>query len=459
MAKKCINFTEYDVLGFDMDFTLARYKLVPFFNMVYDSICQYLVEEKRYSAEIFHNLHEDKDLIYKGLIVDFDKGNVLKLGHDGVILRATHGSKKLSSSDIDQVYGKERKFPEFEAFISGVRSPFNKWRFFENFFDMPALVAFARIVDSLGKLEPAKERSTYIHTWDDVYAALCDLYSPEQFKANKGKFFPNMKREPSKYIDKVSNDIKNWLMSLRQNNRKIFLLTSSFPDFASFVMEYSFGADWKSYFDLIIYGGRKPRFFTENSPFLQVVNTEIGEDSEQLAENGEYCHGNYTDLMKFLREITHKDDPKVIYFGDNLWADAWPSKFYGQWDTVLVLEEMDAEGYAVSDGTVPGHDDSPSSSGKLVFEHSSLVTMEEMELMVSTFWGSIFIDDISDSRAPQEKLMNTTYGDLISQYADVCVPSIEYLAGVPVDNTFSTFNNQAGNIKGFHPGCPKSLLS
>lgn len=46
---------------------------------------------------------------------------------------------------------------------------------------------------------------------------------------------------------------------------------------------------------------------------------------------------------------------QIIYFGDNLWADAWPSKTVCGWDSVLILEEMDAEGYAVSDGTVPGH--------------------------------------------------------------------------------------------------------
>ena len=47
---------------------------------------------------------------------------------------------------------------------------------------------------------------------------------------------------------------------------------------------------------------------------------------------------------------------QVVYFGDNLWADAWPSKRLGGWDSVLVLEEMDAEGYAVTDGTVPGRE-------------------------------------------------------------------------------------------------------
>lgn len=32
-VSETINFAQYDVLGFDMDNTLARYKLVPFFNV------------------------------------------------------------------------------------------------------------------------------------------------------------------------------------------------------------------------------------------------------------------------------------------------------------------------------------------------------------------------------------------------------------------------------------------
>ncbi|CAL1537985.1 unnamed protein product [Lymnaea stagnalis] len=458
-----VNFTDYDILGFDMDFTLARYKLVPFFNMVYDGICRFLVEEKHYDASIFHDLHEDKDLIYKGLIADFEKGNVLKLGHDGVILRATHGTKKLTMEEIEKVYGKNRIFGDYENFQNGLKSPDGKWRFFENYFDIPALVAFARIVDSIRKMDPGEERSTYVHIWAEIYEALEDMYKPTQCRANKGSFFPNMKAHTYKYIDKISPEIKDWLDALRQNDRKVFLLTSSFPDFATLVMEYAFGPAWKSYFDLIVYGGRKPKFFTESKPFLEVADTHIGLEVEELKEAGEYCHGNSTQLMEFFTRLTGKITPKVIYFGDNLWADAWPSKSLGGWNSVLVLEEMDAEGYVISDGTVKEQENTGGNSslldGKIRFEHSSLVTEEEIELMVSQFWGSIFIDEMRDNRTAEEKVMNTAFGDLISQYTDICVPSIEYLAGVPVTNAFTTFGTDRGSNKGFHPGCPKSLLS
>ena len=34
---------------------------------------------------------------------------------------------------------------------------------------------------------------------------------------------------------------------------------------------------------------------------------------------------------------------QVLYFGDSLRSDIFPSKKFAEWDTVMVLEEMDAE--------------------------------------------------------------------------------------------------------------------
>ncbi|XP_005109940.1 5'-nucleotidase domain-containing protein 1 [Aplysia californica] len=467
-----VNFTKYDAFGFDMDFTLARYELVPFFNMVYDCVRKYLVEVKKYDASIFHRLQEDKELIYKGLIVDFEKGNILKLGSDGVILRATHGTQKMTAAEIERDYGAERKFGDYDIFKNGMKSIDSKWRFFENYFDTPGLVAFAKIIDYMHKAGTEEGRTTFEHIWKDVLNALEDMYIPSQYAQDKGAYFPEMKKNIGKYIDPASQQIKDWLKSLRQDNRVVFLLTSSYVDFAHLVMEHVFGSEWKSLFDFTLYAGRKPRFFTESKPFSVVEDgLKLGGEVKSLTSGGAYCYGNHVDLMDFLRETTGKTDPKVIYFGDNLWADAWPSKTLGKWDTVLILEEMDAEGYAVSDGTVPGHEDevedpdAPPKKRKRKYEHSTLVTDEEIELMVSEFWGSIFIDDSQaagsdsqDQSFTDSKTVNTAFGNLIGQFADICVPSIEYLAGVPVDHVFTTFSKEPGNSRGFHPGRPRSLL-
>lgn len=245
-------------------------------------------------------------------------------------------------------------------------------------------------------------------------------------------------------------------------------MTSSNVDFAYFIMDYIFGKEWTSLFDLRLFQARKPSFFTESTPFLQTSRQfETGKPVEDIEADKDYLQGNKEDLMMFFRRETGKADPKVIYFGDNLWADAWPCSIAG-WDAVLILEEMDAEGYAVTDGTVPGHEDEREDdpdkaplAKKRRYEHSSLVTEDELQWMVSDFWGSIFIDDLqvdTSVKAYKDLKMNTAYGYLISHYATICVPSIEYLAGVPVDHNFSKFSKDPGNARGFHPGRPKSLL-
>ena len=38
----------------------------------------------------------------------------------------------------------------------------------------------------------------------------------------------------------------------------------------------------------------------------------------------------------------------MIYFGDSLRSDIFPSKSYAGWETVLILEEMEAERHDVT---------------------------------------------------------------------------------------------------------------
>ena len=46
---------------------------------------------------------------FQGLTLDIDKGNLLRLGKDGVILAASHGTRKMLDLEIEKVYGRGRK--------------------------------------------------------------------------------------------------------------------------------------------------------------------------------------------------------------------------------------------------------------------------------------------------------------------------------------------------------------
>ena len=81
----CIN--DYDCIGFDLDHTLCRYETYNLVKLVYQLLSDYLVEKKGYDPDICKSpLEDDLHLIVKGLTLDCERGNILRLGCDGVIL-------------------------------------------------------------------------------------------------------------------------------------------------------------------------------------------------------------------------------------------------------------------------------------------------------------------------------------------------------------------------------------
>jgi len=56
-----------------------------------------------------------------------------------------------------------------------------------------------------------------------------------------GGFFPVMQSNPSEFIFPCSPSVKDWLKKLKTEKRAVFLLTSSFGDFATFSLEHIFG--------------------------------------------------------------------------------------------------------------------------------------------------------------------------------------------------------------------------
>lgn len=75
---------DYQAVGFDMDHTLARYKLKNLLPLLYKAMSLTLVHKKSYPQEIF--LTEQEEHTYYGFITkatfDTKTGYLLKLGKD-----------------------------------------------------------------------------------------------------------------------------------------------------------------------------------------------------------------------------------------------------------------------------------------------------------------------------------------------------------------------------------------
>ena len=159
----CID--DYDCIGFDLDHTLCRYNVGPMIRLEYDLLANFLVTKKGYDPAIRErSFDEDRDFVCKGLTLDCERGNLLRLSSDGFILCASHGSKKLSDAEIEKTYGRCRKKHPGLEYTQHLREfgPRKMVDFgallhsFMDYFDIAAPLLCARIVDVLDQVSTLK---------------------------------------------------------------------------------------------------------------------------------------------------------------------------------------------------------------------------------------------------------------------------------------------------------------
>ena len=292
----CID--DYDCIGFDLDHTLCRYHVDNLFKLVYKLLSEYLVEKKGYDPDICKNpLENDIHLIAKGLTLDCERGNILRISNDGYILgkqfcrswiydiiiiwscfickAATHGTRKMPDQDIERMYGRDRRRHPVTDYIHHLKEfgPQKLVDFspllhcFMDYFDLAAPLLCARIVDVLDDINNNGKAMKEYYFWPDVHEGLRELYLRTHFAADQGGFFPALKANPELYILKRSPEFRHWLKMLRDNGKFLYVITGSHYDFASHVASYAIGEDWKDLFDIVIFFARKPSFFVEKRPF------------------------------------------------------------------------------------------------------------------------------------------------------------------------------------------------
>ncbi|XP_046399536.1 5'-nucleotidase domain-containing protein 1 [Ischnura elegans] len=347
-----LRFSDYDCIGFDLDNTLVKYKLTELMTLEYDMLAKYLVEVKGYDPKhLLAPFSEGVKFVQRCLFVDFDRGNIVKLGARGEVVKATHGTRFLTESEIRDAYGPDKLWEDGLAYM---KDPLEAWRGplssklrpLLDFFDAPSALVFARIINSLDEngVVAAKYK-----VWPDVLDGLIHMFSPENFNLGVG-YFHSMRSDVGKYVHPVDHQVVEWLKSLRQQGKKLFLLTGSGLGFASIVAEHSLGSEWRSLFDIVISYARKPWFFLskkEEKPFFKICEPDFVEENKvavpQLNCNVRYEQGSWDGLSIALADATGKEiGGKVLYVGDNIIQDVYSPVKYTTCETVAICEEMGA---------------------------------------------------------------------------------------------------------------------
>ncbi|XP_032680321.1 5'-nucleotidase domain-containing protein 1 isoform X1 [Odontomachus brunneus] len=413
-----LRLADYDCIGFDLDNTLLRYNITNLMHMEYEMLATFMVDNRGYSKKLLKPLTDsDLDFMQKGLLLDFERGNVLKVSPDGVIHRACHGTHLLNKDQIKKIYPDQR-WEVTDIFCNNVLDAWNgplseKVRSLLDYFDIPASLVFARAVDALD--EECESHQDKYNIWPDILDGMIYMFSVSHFESGKG-IFGHIKKNPEKYLRKTDiTAIMSWLKQIKPTI-SIFLLTGSNVDFVNFTANYAFGEEWKSIFDIIICFAKKPGFFTGDRPFLDIVqNKETDVVSQHLQKGKIYSQGNWKGLREFISRTTGKENPRCLYIGDNLVQDVYVPNTFACCDTISIVEEVMSEKNV--DCTNLCREQHP-----------------DEKLLNSQLWGSYFcLTDLKTN-------VDTFWGHMIKKRSKLCVSCIDEILTVAVDKPFSCFD-------------------
>lgn len=393
---------DYDIIGFDLDGTLLRYNLNHMVALEYKILTNYLVKVKGYPKCLLEKPF-NANFLQKGLIIDAERGNLLKLGADGTILRATHGTKLLSPEDVNKIYGESRQWTLAQEFIRDPLSTWNgpaaeKLRTLLDYFDLAAALVFAQAVDIFDE----KSEAMNFKIWPDILSGLIYMYTREHFANGQSEYFENLKACPQLYLMRTNENVIKWIKALRQAGKAIYLLTGSNIDFANFTASYALGPDWRDLFDCTLCFAKKPGFFGMKRPFLRVADlAEVPKSEIPLNDclqlGGIYSQGNFQQLLNTFNKLLFRkpfNEIRSLYLGDNLIQDVYAPASCCNIATIALSEE-------------------------LLCRESNY---EFKPIVQSEFWGPYFLLDGSP----------TLWYRIIENCSQLCIPNLDSLAKIPI---------------------------
>ena len=351
-ANRDLDLSHIKLVGFDMDYTLAIYRKLPMEQLQYDLTVERLVERHGYPPEI-RNLAYDPTFILRGLTVDKRNGHLLKTDTHGRVGRCFHGRRRLGAEEIERIYRNAKIRLQSATFAS-----------VDTLFALPEACLYANLVDyfedrfragtSVAPLELPPNHQTpnlgNIDTWklfDDVRTSIDDIHRDGTLKSI-------IMAELAAYI--VDDEgLALTLHKLRSAGKRLFVLTNSYWPYTDALMSFLLDgklkeySSWRAYFDIIVVGGRKPRFFTEREPFLELDVAREGAQGQPLVvgearadrfERGHIYQGGNIEAFERMAQCAGEE---ILYVGDHIFGDILRSKKDSRWRTALIVEELEHE--------------------------------------------------------------------------------------------------------------------
>ena len=345
-------FHDVDVIGFDIDFTLLLYNKKNMTKLIYDSLCEFLIKHKNYPEKILYK--ENKDFVdshsCKNIVLDFKKGNALKLRKDKSIIKCYHGKKELTKEEINNIY-ENGTFNAFETSILYTKD------FYLNIdsFQPQNLSIFLVCVDLFdkGELKAIKEYEDIIKHILEGMNYNYNIKSFDDF-STFGYYFPEIYKHPELYLYTKYN-CEELLDKLRKKGKKLFFATNSNYSYSHYILEKVLGENYHNYFDLCFYKSCKPGFFIdpkESKPKCyfykdqtELSCTELSDETYSKILNGNkiLTGGSYVLVENYFKKMLNKKELKCIFVGDNILGDCeFPSRLKN-WESVFIYDDINLD--------------------------------------------------------------------------------------------------------------------
>jgi 5'-nucleotidase len=318
-----LRMDKIDLVGFDMDYTLAIYHLRQLETLAFQLTLARMITHKGYPPAL-GALTYDPEFVIRGLVVDKLHGNIFKMDRHNHVGRAYHGRQPVPLDLVRRLYRGEK-----------IHLSLPRFAWIDTLFALPEACLFALVIELL---EGLGQQVDYHRLYDDIREAIDTVHRDGSLKAE-------VKKDLDRYLVK-DPELGPALHRLRSGGKKLFLLTNSLWDYTEAVMSYVLDGvlaeypSWKNYFDAVITGAAKPAFFSERRPLLALApgGEKLGEATS--LERSKWYEGG--DLATFERLMGIGGD-RVLYVGDHIYGDILRSKKSSLWRTCMVVQEIEKE--------------------------------------------------------------------------------------------------------------------
>jgi 5'-nucleotidase len=319
-----LRMDKIEVVGFDMDYTLAIYQLLHLEELAFDMTVERMVQERGWPDRI-RQLRYDAEFVIRGLVIDKLTGNIFKMDRHNHVGRAYHGLVPVPREERYRVYRDERV---------GLSSPRFAW--IDTLFSLPEAALFAQVIQME---ETPEHKVDYELLFTDVRESMDGIHADGTLKTR-------VKADLARFIVR-DPELGPALHKLRSAGKRLFLLTNSHLDYTEAVMRHVLDGvlpeypTWRNYFDAVITASGKPGFFAGTAPFAEIdpAGVVIPGEVRTFERGRTYAGGNRADLERILAA----GGDRVLYVGDHIYGDILRSKKSSQWRTCLVIEELERE--------------------------------------------------------------------------------------------------------------------